>query len=113
MAARVGYVQSNFNSDNCLMGGTTLDYGPFGFLEKYDPRWGMWIGSGDHFSFLNQPAAAAANFKMLATSLESLLDDAGKAELQQIVQHHYTHRGRELGCPLGELPLHQGKAPPA
>ena len=24
-----------------------------------------------------------------------------------------VHRGRELGCPLGELPLHQGKGPPA
>ena len=22
-----------------------------------------------------------------------------------------VHRGRELGCPLGELPLHQGKGP--
>ena len=24
-----------------------------------------------------------------------------------------VHRGRELGCPLGELPLHQGKGSPA
>ena len=36
---RVGYVQSNFNSDNCLVGGATLDYGPFGFMERYDPKW--------------------------------------------------------------------------
>ena len=49
---RVGYVQSNFNSDNCLVGGHTMDYGPFGFLEKYDPRWGMWIGSGDRAFFI-------------------------------------------------------------
>ena len=26
---RVGYVQSNFNSDNCLVGGATVDYGPW------------------------------------------------------------------------------------
>ena len=32
-------VQSNFNSDNCLVGGATLDYGPFGFMERYDPKW--------------------------------------------------------------------------
>ena len=32
---RVGYTQSNFNADNCLLGGVTVDYGPFGFLEKY------------------------------------------------------------------------------
>ena len=32
---RVGYVQSNFNSDNCLVGGRTMDYGPFGFVERF------------------------------------------------------------------------------
>ena len=85
---RVGYVQSNFNSDNCLIGGVTVDYGPFGFIERYDPKWGMWIGSGQHFSFLNQPAAAAANFRMFASSLEPLLDDSGKRELRAIIVNH-------------------------
>ena len=26
---RVGFVQGNFNADNCLVGGRTMDYGPF------------------------------------------------------------------------------------
>ena len=73
---RVGYVQSNFNSDNCLVGGATLDYGPFGFLERYDPRWAMWVGSGEHYSFGNQVEAAKRNWKTLVSSLEPLLDDA-------------------------------------
>lgn len=30
---RVGFCQGNFNSDNCLLGGRTMDYGPFGFVE--------------------------------------------------------------------------------
>ena len=30
---RVGYTQSNFNADNNLIGGATLDYGPFGFVS--------------------------------------------------------------------------------
>jgi uncharacterized protein YdiU (UPF0061 family) len=30
----VGFVQGNFNSDNCLAAGRTMDYGPFGFQEK-------------------------------------------------------------------------------
>ena len=34
---RVGYCQGNFNSDNCAAGGFTLDYGPFGFCEIFDP----------------------------------------------------------------------------
>ena len=27
---RVGFCQGNFNADNCLVGGRTMDYGPFG-----------------------------------------------------------------------------------
>ena len=27
-------MQSNFNSDNCLASAATVDYGPFGFLER-------------------------------------------------------------------------------
>ncbi|MGK0272913.1 MAG: hypothetical protein ACI88H_003589, partial [Cocleimonas sp.] len=34
---RVGYCQGNFNSDNCAAGGFTLDYGPYGFCELFDP----------------------------------------------------------------------------
>ena len=32
---RVGFAQGNFNADNCLVGGRTMDYGPFGFLDAY------------------------------------------------------------------------------
>ena len=28
----------------CAAQGRTMDYGPFGFLEKYDPAWNMWSG---------------------------------------------------------------------
>mmetsp|Transcript_61469 Transcript_61469/g.116107 ORF Transcript_61469/g.116107 Transcript_61469/m.116107 type:complete len:516 (-) Transcript_61469:183-1730(-) len=82
---RVGYVQSNFNADNCLVSGLTVDYGPFGFIEKYDPEWGMWIGSGRHFSFMNQHKAAGQNFKQFALSLKPLLDAAGVRELHRVI----------------------------
>ncbi len=55
---RVGYCQGNFNSDNCAVGGYTLDYGPFGFCEAFDPYFQPWTGGGEHFSFWNQPVAA-------------------------------------------------------
>lgn len=70
---RVGYCQGNFNSDNCSLGGRTLDYGPFGFIEAYDPMFQMWIGGGEHFSFMNQPMAAATNFKMFCKAVVPLL----------------------------------------
>ncbi len=70
---RVGYCQGNFNSDNCAAGGFTLDYGPFGFCEVFDPHYQPWTGGGQHFSFLNQPVAAERNFHMFCTALRPLL----------------------------------------
>jgi uncharacterized protein YdiU (UPF0061 family) len=70
---RVGYCQGNFNSDNCAVGGFTLDYGPFGFCEVFNPHYQPWTGGGHHFSFLNQPVAAERNFHMFCTALRPLL----------------------------------------
>jgi uncharacterized protein YdiU (UPF0061 family) len=83
---RVGYCQGNFNSDNCAAGGFTLDYGPFGFCELFDPRFQPWTGGGEHFCFFNQPAAAEANYQMFWTALRPLLegDSDALARLDQI-----------------------------
>ena len=70
---RVGYCQGNFNSDNCAAGGFTLDYGPFGFCDDFNPHYQPWTGGGHHFSFLNQPVAAERNFQMFCTALRPLL----------------------------------------
>lgn len=72
---RVGYCQGNFNSDNCAVGGFTLDYGPFGFMDDFDPRYQPWTGGGRHFSFFNQPQAAERNFTMLCMALAPLFGD--------------------------------------
>jgi uncharacterized protein YdiU (UPF0061 family) len=70
---RVGYCQGNFNSDNCAAGGFTLDYGPFGFCDVFNPHYQPWTGGGHHFSFLNQPMAAERNFHMFCTALQPLV----------------------------------------
>ena len=106
---RVGYVQSNFNSDNALIGGVTLDYGPFGFLEKYNPNWGMWIGAGDHYAFSNQPLAMEANFQMFARSLEPLLETSDVTVMRELSKNFSTLASTKvdqmwalkLGLPVG------------
>jgi len=70
---RVGFCQGNFNSDNCAGGGFTLDYGPFGFCDRFNPAYQSWTGGGEHFSFFNQSVAAEANFHMFWTALRPLL----------------------------------------
>lgn len=75
---RVGYCQGNFNSDNCAAGGFTLDYGPFGFIDLYDPYYQPWTSGGDHFAFINQTEAAEQNFNMFYLSLQTLLKSKEK-----------------------------------
>lgn len=82
---RIGYCQGNYNSDNCAAGGFTLDYGPFGFCEMFDPGFQPWTGGGEHFSFLNQPTAAEANYHMFWTAVRPLLAKETQA-LEQLDQ---------------------------
>ena len=81
---RVGFCQGNFNADNCLVAGRTMDYGPFGWMDQYDPFFAKWTGSGEHFAFANQPSAGLANFSVLAQSVSPLLN-GGEAEAQSII----------------------------
>jgi uncharacterized protein YdiU (UPF0061 family) len=95
---RVGYVQSNFNADNCLVGGVTMDYGPFGYLELYDPTWGHWVGTGDHYAYLNQPTAMGVNFGMLLRSLLPLFSAAGRAEAADIFKSYPATSARAVSA---------------
>ncbi len=79
---RVGYCQGNFNSDNTQAGGFTLDYGPFGFMEVFDPYYQPWTGGGEHFAFWNQSVAAERNFESFCTALRPLLESNHKATQQ-------------------------------
>ena len=83
---RIGYCQGNYNSDNCAAGGFTLDYGPFGFCEIFDPGFQPWTAGGEHFSFFNQPTAAEANYHMFWTAVRPLLakDTEALEQLDQI-----------------------------
>ena len=95
---RVGFCQGNFNSDNCAAGGFTLDYGPFGFCEIFDPEFQPWTGGGKHFSFFNQPAAAEANFHMFWKSLRLLIEaeenNEDKLNAFDKVRRHFTEMQR-------------------
>jgi len=85
---RVGFAQGNFNSDNCLVSGRTMDYGPFGFMESYDPGWAAWTGSGSHFAFRNQPEAGHKNLTSFAQTLTPFLDEKQTSEAGLIVKHY-------------------------
>jgi uncharacterized protein YdiU (UPF0061 family) len=69
-----GFAHGVMNTDNMSILGLTIDYGPYGFLDSYQP--GFICNHTDHqgrYSFENQPAVALWNLYRLAQSLSTLL----------------------------------------
>lgn len=78
---RLGFIHGVMNTDNTLLCGETIDYGPCAFMDHYDPA--KVFSSIDHqgrYAFNNQPAIAQWNMACLGGCLVPLLhDDAEKA----------------------------------
>ena len=71
----VGFNHGVMNTDNMSILGDTIDYGPFGFFDQYDPDFICnHSDTQGRYSFKNQPSVGLWNLNALATSLTSLLD---------------------------------------
>lgn len=76
----VGFVHGVMNTDNMSLLGWTLDYGPFGFLNTFDPRYTPNTTDRDRrYCWYRQPAVAQWNLGALAHALRPLLPDAEAA----------------------------------
>ena len=73
---RVGFVHGVMNTDNMSILGLTIDYGPYGWLENYDPNWtpNTTDASGRRYRFGQQPQIALWNLAQLGQALISLFD---------------------------------------
>ena len=71
----VGFNHGVMNTDNMSILGDTIDYGPFGFLDNYNPDFICnHSDTNGRYSFKNQPSVGLWNLNALATSLTSLLE---------------------------------------
>jgi uncharacterized protein YdiU (UPF0061 family) len=77
----VGFIHGVMNTDNMLVSGETIDYGPCAFMDSYDP--GMVYSSIDRrgrYAYGNQPSIARWNLASFATTILPLIDpDTAKA----------------------------------
>ena len=70
----VGFAHGVMNTDNMSILGLTLDYGPYGFLDAYDPDFICnHTDEGGRYSFANQPGIGHWNLRALALALSSLI----------------------------------------
>lgn len=99
----VGFCHGVMNTDNMSVLGDTIDYGPFGFLDTFDPN--FICNHSDHqgrYSFQNQPSVALWNLNALATCFSSLLDGAEITDcLQQYENAYLSHYRKIMATKIG------------
>lgn len=87
---RVGFVHGVMNTDNMSILGLTIDYGPYGWLENYDPDWtpNTTDAGGGRYRFGHQPQIAQWNLYQLANAIYPLIEQV--EPLQNILQSYST-----------------------
>ena len=61
----IGFAHGVMNTDNLSITGTTIDYGPFGFLERFNPAWiNNHSDYTGRYAYQNQPAIGHWNLNV-------------------------------------------------
>jgi len=74
---RVGFVHGVMNTDNMSILGLTIDYGPYGWVDNFDPGWtpNTTDAQGRRYCFGRQPDIARWNLERLADALATVLPE--------------------------------------
>lgn len=79
----VGFIHGVMNTDNMLLCGETVDYGPCAFMDNYDPETVFSsIDHGGRYAYHNQPSIALWNLARFAETLLPLFE----AEQEQAIE---------------------------
>ncbi|WFA10178.1 protein adenylyltransferase SelO [Tissierella sp. Yu-01] len=111
----VGFIHGVMNTDNMLISGETIDYGPCAFMDTYNPNTVFSsIDRYGRYSYKNQPEIAAWNLARFAESILPLLhDDQEKAlkianeaisDFEKIYYKHWLKGMRKKLGLFGEEP---------
>jgi serine/tyrosine/threonine adenylyltransferase len=72
---RVGFVHGVMNTDNLSIIGLTIDYGPYGWIDNFDPGWtpNTTDAQGRRYCYGRQPDIGRWNMERLADALSTIL----------------------------------------
>ncbi|MBI3803242.1 MAG: YdiU family protein [Nitrospirae bacterium] len=100
----VGFAHGVMNTDNMSIIGLTFDYGPFGFLEGYDPGYICnHSDPGGRYAFHRQPQIGLWNLSALAQALTPLVSK--EAAMEALDQYEPTFNARYTALMAGKLGL--------
>jgi uncharacterized protein YdiU (UPF0061 family) len=93
----VGFAHGVMNTDNMSILGLTMDYGPYGFMDAYDPTFVCnHSDEQGRYSFINQPMIAHWNLRALALALSDLIPSDQLLEKLTSFEGHFGRKYREL-----------------
>ncbi|MBW4459015.1 MAG: YdiU family protein [Nodosilinea sp. WJT8-NPBG4] len=73
----VGFCHAVLNTDNMSITGESFDYGPFAFIDGYDPRFtAAYFDYAGRYSYGNQPIICQMNLKALQKPLKLIMPEA-------------------------------------
>lgn len=102
---RVGFVHGVMNTDNMSILGLTIDYGPYGWLEDFDPEWtpNTTDAATRRYCYGQQPRIAQWNLMCLAKALSALMQQPESLQqgLQTYVDAYAEHALRMTTDKLG------------
>jgi uncharacterized protein YdiU (UPF0061 family) len=102
---RVGFVHGVMNTDNMSILGLTIDYGPYGWLDNYDPNWTPNTTDAEHgrYRYANQPTVAHWNLQQLAQTIAALTEEVAplQAALDRYAEHFHASWMRMMSDKLG------------
>ncbi len=102
---RVGFVHGVMNTDNMSILGLTIDYGPYGWLEDYNPGWMPNTTDAEQarYAFGKQGYIALWNIYQLANALVPLINDTKSLEnvLQKVQGDYHSDRQKMMLSKLG------------
>ncbi len=106
----VGWAHGVLNTDNMSILGLTLDYGPYGFMERYDPT--FICNHSDHhgrYAFQNQPDIGYWNIRALAQALSPFTDEKDVRGAPEVYEQAMLEKYAELmRAKLGLVESHPG-----
>jgi uncharacterized protein YdiU (UPF0061 family) len=93
----VGFAHGVMNTDNMSILGLTIDYGPYGFMNAYDPEF-ICNHSDEQgrYSFINQPMIAHWNLRALALTLSDLIKTDVLLEKLATYEEYFAAKYRAL-----------------
>jgi uncharacterized protein YdiU (UPF0061 family) len=109
---RVGFVHGVMNTDNMSVLGITIDYGPYGWIDDFDPDWtpNTTDAGTRRYRFGQQPQVAAWNLAQLARTLVPLgvPVDALEAGIDAYVGAYERAQSEIMAAKLGLAQLRAG-----